>query len=143
VLGEGRLGGGRRGGPVEARHVALSPALRHQAAAGPERREQPLEEAVVVPDPVEHGVREDGVHRTLELELGELGPHHRRAVAQGLARVLHHRRRLVDGDHVTARQALQQHQRDPARPAAGVEDGLVASKVEPVEQRARPLHVRP
>ena len=51
--------------------------------------------------------------------------------------------RRVDADDSALRQALEQEPGHPAAPAAGVEHGLVAAKVEPVEDRPRPdlLHV--
>ena len=58
------------------------------------------------------------------------------------ARVLHHRRGRVDCHHVPAGQALEQHPRDPAGAASGVEHGLVALERQPLEHGPRPLDLR-
>ena len=56
--------------------------------------------------------------------------------AEPRARLLDHRRRAVDGDHLAAREPLEQRRRHPAGAAAGVEHALVAAQLEPVEHVA-------
>ena len=72
----------------------------------------------------------------LELELGEVGDAHVGARPEPLARLGDHRRRAVDGDHLAARQALEQRRRHAPGAAAGVEHALVAAQLEPVEHLA-------
>ena len=116
--------------------VALAAALRDEPAAGLERGEQVLEEAVVVGDPVEGRGREDRVDGRLEHELGEVGDADVDARPEPLARLGDHRGRAVDRDHLAARQPLQQRRRHAARAAAGVEHALVAAQLEAVEHLA-------
>ena len=95
---------------------------------------EPAEKPLVVEDPVEDRVREDGVDRLVDLQVGQLGLDDLgvRVRAERLARVLDHRRCLVHRQHAAAWQPLEQHQRRAARAATGVENRLVAAQVEPV-----------
>ena len=74
-----------------------------------------------VADTADHGIEEGGV-------VGFVQPGEVRTEAD---------RRRVDRDHVPVRQALEQHPRDAAGAAAGVEHRLVAAQLEPVEDLAR------
>ena len=66
LLAVGEPGALQRGdGLQHVRVVAVSAALRAQPAARLRRPVQAAEQAVVVRDPVEHGVREDAVDRVL------------------------------------------------------------------------------
>jgi hypothetical protein len=102
-------------------------ARRVEPTAGRQRGEQAGEQRVVVGDPVEDGVGEDGVDARVELERCEVRGEHRRAITQQLAGRNDHRGRAVHGDDMTARQAVEQLDRHPARPTAGVEHRLVAA----------------
>ena len=73
-----------RAAPWKRSTLPVAAALRHQPPAGPQRRVQAGEQRVVVGHPVEHGVGEGGVHRLVELELGQVGLEHGGAVVQVL-----------------------------------------------------------
>src|SRR4051812_28398222 len=124
----------------EALDVAGATVLRLQLTAGLERGVQELEEPRVVRDPMEDGVREGGIdglwHGQLEQVLLQDG----RAVAEGLPRVLDHRRSGIDGDHVVA--FLEQQLGHPPAAAAGVE--YEASGLHAPQHLRRPLlvHIR-
>ena len=121
---------------LHGRDVAGAAALGDEPAARPQRRVQPLEQPVVVGDPVERRGREDRVDRLVQLELEQVGGEHLDARAEPLARLRHHRRRPVDRDDLAARQALDQRGGHAAGAAAGVEHALVAAQLEPVEHLA-------
>ena len=87
----------------------------------------------MVGDPVENRAGEHRVHWLVEHELCEVCPEDGGAFGKRLARVLHHGQRLVHRHHVAAGKALEEHRRRAARTAAGVEHGLVALEVQPVE----------
>src|SRR5690606_35221147 len=121
---------------------ALAPALRLELSAGPQGGKEPPEEAVVVEDPVEGRVREDGVHGLTELELGEI-PHPqldpRAEAREVLTGARDHRLRGIDAEHLAPRRALGEQAGEAARPAAGVEHRLVAVQREPRHDLAAPL----
>src|SRR4029079_16548389 len=82
-------------------------------------------------DPVERRGREDDVDDVAtEVEADEVRDAQVDPVAEPVARRLDHRRRHVDADHATVGDALDQQFGEAARAAAGVEYGLVASKLE-------------
>ena len=62
--------------------------------------------------------------------------------AEASRAMLDHRRRGVDADHPALGQAVEQVAGDPSRAAAGVEHGLVAGEVEPLEHLEAPLLLR-
>ncbi len=107
------------------RDVARAAALRHQAPAGRERREQAREEALVVEDPVEGGRRHDQVDRRLDLQLQQVALAHAHPGGQvgQLARGLgDHPGRAVDRLDGPPRDPLGDDPRHPSGAAAGVED---------------------
>jgi hypothetical protein len=104
-----------------------------ELAAGPDQRVQPLEEAVVVEDPVEGRRGEDRVDVLAEFEREQVDlPYVDRRAEEG-AGLPNHLRRGVDGDHPAAWKALYQVSGDAPRAAAGVEDRLVADELEAAE----------
>ena len=113
--------------------VALSPALRDEPPAGRSARVQAREQPLVVGDPVEGGGREDRVDGLVEVELEQVADAQVRVRPEPLAGGVDHRGRLVDRDHAPARQALDQRLRDPPGAAAGVEHGLIAAQLQPLE----------
>jgi hypothetical protein len=142
VLRIGRLGRHLVSEPAEAVDVALAAALRHERRAGPQRGVEVLEQRVVVLDPVEHGVREGGVDRLGELEVGQadrVEHAHARLAREALARLLDHRGRSVHRHHAAVRHALEQQLGHTAAAAARVEDGLRAGERQPPEDGQRHL----
>ena len=94
---------------------------------------------------MEGGVGEHCVDRSVEVEveqveIAQLDP--LAEVGELLARKLDHRRGRVDADHPAPRQALGQQPRHPAAAAAGVEHGLAALQLEPLEHLPPPLELR-
>jgi hypothetical protein len=128
---------------MEARDVSLSAALGHEPPARPKGGVEAGEQLVVVWNPVEDRIRERGVDRRVQHELGETGLEHGRPLGvEGLPCVLHHRGRRVNGDDAPARQPLEQHLRDPSRSTAGVEHGLVAAQGKALQHPLGPLDLR-
>jgi hypothetical protein len=93
---------------------------------------------------VKRGRGEDGIDllARAQAKLREVACADVRAVPKLGAGALDHVRRRVDGDHVPARQAVEQELRDAARATAGVEHGLVAAQLEAVEDLHRHLDER-
>ena len=115
---------------AQSRDVALSPALSHQTTTGAQRGVQTTEEEIVVGDPVKGGGRDDRVNRLIQFQLEQIDDADVRCLAEPLSGGLDHRGRLVDCDHATTRQPLDQSLSDPSRPAPSVERQLVAPQLQ-------------
>jgi hypothetical protein len=116
----------RVGRLAEGFDVALAAALGHEPAARREQPAQTCEQPLVIGDPVEGGVGERGIDRLGQLELDQVLAQDGRLVAECLARVLDHRRSHVDRVHASLRHPVGHERGHPPRPAAGVENDLVA-----------------
>jgi hypothetical protein len=142
VLGVGTTRENRLGVPAQHVDVALSPALRDELPARAQRGVQAREQAIVIGDPVKRRRRQDRVDRLLQLDLQQVSHAHVDA-RQTLACGVDHRLRGVYGDRTPTRQALDQQLRDPPRAAAGVEHGLVAAQLQPLQHLASERLHRP
>ena len=76
---------------------------------------------------------EDRVDGLVQLELEQVLHADVGLLAESAPCRLHHRGRLVDGDHAAAGQPLTQRLGDPSGPAARVEHDLLAGQLEPLE----------
>jgi hypothetical protein len=100
------------------------------------------EEGVVIGNPVEDRVREDGVYRLVEHEVDEVRLDHLGPVAERVSRGRDHGRGRIDRDHPAVREPVEQHLRDTATAAAGVEHRLVPLEFQPVQDRTGPGDLR-
>ena len=123
--------------------VARAAALRGDPAARAQGGAQPLEEQVVIENPVEDRAREDRVDRLRQRELGQIGDHRLVPRAEHLAHALDHRGRSVDGDD-PARAPAARSAGAVTRPLPQPASSTVSSPAsgEAVEDRPRPLFVR-
>ena len=128
---------------------AMLPAPPHCATSRPPGRQdggEVREQRVVVGDPVEGRGRQDRVDRPVDRQrAAEVGDDVLDPVAERrepVARGLDHRRRPVERDDATARQALGEQLGHPAAAAAGIEDALVAVERQAVEDDRAPARHR-
>jgi hypothetical protein len=91
----------------------------------------------VIADPVQRRRADDRVDAFVEAKVAlDVRAHigHARVVAEALAGDVEHPLRGVQGDGAPLRQALQQDCGHAARPATGVEDGLVSTQRQAVHR---------
>src|SRR5207302_11495494 len=108
---------------------ALSPALDLEPPARSKRACERRPKAVVVVDPMEGGIGENGVDGEVEVEVQNVLAPHARAPAQARGGEIDHVAGGVDREHAAARHELEQPLGDAAGAAADVEDGGVARYV--------------
>ena len=129
-----------------AGQVPGAAALRDEASTGPEHGGEIGEQRVVIGDPVEGRGRQDGVHGLVDRERGrQVGEHEPDPIAERrepAPRGLEHRRRAVERDHGAVGEPFGDKRRDASRTAPGVQDGLVAAELEPVDDDRAPPEPR-
>jgi hypothetical protein len=100
----------------------------------------------VIGDPVEGRGRQDGVHGLVDRERGhQVGEHEPDPIAERrepAPRGLEHRRRAVERDHGAVGESFGEERGHSPRTAPGVQDGLVAVELEPVDHGRTPSELR-
>ena len=132
--------------PHHADEVPRATALRGEPPPGPEHGREVGEQRVVVGDPVERRGRHDRVDGLVDRERQhQVRGHEPDPVAerrQPAPRGLEHRRRAVERDHVASREPFGQERGHPPRTAPGVQHGLGAVELEPVDDGRAPPELR-